>query len=406
MRVMLINSVCKQGSTGNITYDLFRRIIADGNEAMVCYGRGDAIKEENVIKFGLDAETYLHAALARLTGRNACFSFFSTKRLIREIEKYKPDVVHIHELHAYFVNTTPLIKYLKKKKIKVIWTFHCEYMYTGKCGHAFECEGWLHGCGNCPAVRDYPKSLFFDGTKRMFAKKKELLADMDFTIASPSQWLADRTKRSFLGDKPIHVIRNGIDTDGVFYRRSAEEISRLKEAYGLADKRIVLAVAPDIMSERKGGAKVLEVSQALAGEKDLHFVMIGAQEDARPYDNVTVFRRTKNRDELALWYSAADMFLICSKRENLPTTCLEAFCCGTSVVGIDAGGTKETVPEPYGKFVENGTAELADAVLEMLGVPFDRDEISTVGRELYCKQKMYTEYKKLYEDIVDDSTAI
>lgn len=397
MRIMLINSVCNWGSTGKIAYDLYKKIIADGHEAMVCYGRGDVINETGIVKFGIDAETYLHAALTRLTGKNGCFSFFSTKRLIREIERFRPDVVHIHELHAYFVNTTPLLRYLKQKKIKVVWTFHCEYMYTGKCGHAYECEGWLHGCGQCPAVRDYPKSLFFDRTKKMFRVKKQLLSDMKFIIASPSQWLADRAKRSFLGGNPIFVVRNGIDTDDVFHRRSAEDAEGLKASFGLTGKRIVLSVAPDIMNEKKGGQKVLEISRTFTDDKDLHFVLIGAAEDAHPYDNVTILKRTKNQNELALWYSAADLFLICSKRENFPTTCLEAFCCGTPVVGIDEGGTKETVPQPYGKFCKGSKEELASAVREMLKASFDHGEIASMGVERYSRQTMYSEYKKLYE---------
>ena len=187
MKVLLIDVNCKYSSTGKIVYDLFRKLKVEGHEAAVCYGRGEVIREEGIYKFGLDWETRIHAGLARITGLNGYFSPISTKRLIRFIEKFQPDVIHIHELHAYFVNLKPLINYIKLKKIKVVWTFHCEYMYTGKCGHAYECLNFQKGCGDCPAVKDYPKSLFFDKTRKMLKDKKELLGDLDFTIVTPSQ---------------------------------------------------------------------------------------------------------------------------------------------------------------------------------------------------------------------------
>ena len=236
MKVLLIDVNCKGSSTGKITYDLFTQLKKAGHEAAVCYGRGDLILEEGIYKSSLDWETNVHALLARLTGFNGCFSPVSTSRMIRYIEEFQPDVIHIHELHAYFVNLKPLLTYIKEKQIPVVWTFHCEYMYTGKCGHANECEHWKTECGNCPAVREYPKSLFFDQTRRMFRQKKQLLQDMKMTVVTPSQWLADRVRLSFLKDKPIKVIHNGIDT-GIFYPR---DTTQFRKQHDLEGKKIIL----------------------------------------------------------------------------------------------------------------------------------------------------------------------
>ncbi len=395
MRVLLIDVNCKKGSTGKIVYDLYQQLKADGHDAAICYGRGEPIVGENIFKFGLDWETNIHAGLARVTGLNGYFSPLSTKRLIRFIEHFKPDVVHIHELHAYFVNHKQLLTYLKKKRVKVVWTFHCEYMYTGKCGHAYECENWKTECGNCPAIHDYPKSLAFDFTRHMFRQKKRLLQDMDFTIVTPSKWLADRVKDSFLGDKAIRVIHNGIDTDNVFYPRRKQEIDELKSRYGLGEKKIVLSVAPNIMDERKGGKTVLEISKSFIGE-NVHFVLVGADINETIGDNVTLIKRTANQDELALWYSAADVFLICSKRENFPTTCLEAFCCGTPVVGIDEGGTKETVPPPYGDFCTKDINKLADLVKSRIQNEKDVHDAVRIAKAMYDKKEMYNAYLELY----------
>lgn len=391
MRVLLIDVNCKYSSTGKIVYSLYEGLRENGHEAAVCYGRGTKIDEPGICKFGLDWETVIHAGLARLTGLNGYFSPFSTKRLIKFIEEFEPDVIHIHELHAYFVNFIPLLEYIKRKGIKVVWTFHCEYMYTGKCGHAYNCRNYQANCGDCPAVRDYPKSLVFDRTEKMLADKKRILKDWDFTIVTPSQWLKDRVKTSCLANKRIELVHNGIDTS-VFFPRDTFDLSRKR---GLGDRKIVLSVAPNIMDEKKGGKKVLKISQ-FPEMKDHQFVLVGAKEDCRPYDNVLVLKQTKDQDELAQWYSVADVFLICSKRENFPTTCLEAFCCGTPVAGIDDGGTKETVPAPYGVFVKDSTSShLAKAVGNQLELAIPRDRIAKAAAQLYSQQVMCSAYERI-----------
>ena len=273
-RILLIDVNCKGSSTGKIVYDLYNSIRADGRTAAICYGRGLLVKGENIYKFGLDWETMLHAGLARITGYNGIFSYLSTKRLIKYIEEFRPDLIHIHELHAYFVNLKMLIEYIKKKKIPLIWTFHCEYMYTGKCGYAYECEGFQNKCGDCPAIKEYPKSFWFDRTKTMLAMKKKLLSDLDFSIITPSKWLADRVILSFLKEKKIKVIHNGIDTE-VFHYVDANNLKR--ELNIPNEYKIVLAVAPDIMSERKGGRWVLKLAEMMRNEK-ITFVLVGGEQ--------------------------------------------------------------------------------------------------------------------------------
>lgn len=270
-RILLIDVNCKNSSTGKIVYDLYQGIRGDGRCAAVCYGRGKLVEEDNIYKFGMDWETKIHAGLARLTGYNGYFSPISTKRLIDYMEKFKPDLIHIHELHAYFVNIRPLIKYIKDRKIPLVWTFHCEYMYTGKCGHAYECTNFQKECGNCPAVKEYPKSLVFDQTRRMLRMKKEILENFDFTIITPSQWLADRVKISFLKNKKIKVIHNGIDTK-IFHPVDSSELRKEMEIPD--DYKVVLAVAPDIMSEQKGGKWVLKLAEKMKKEKAF-FILVG-----------------------------------------------------------------------------------------------------------------------------------
>lgn len=397
MRVLLIDVNCKYSSTGKIVYNLKKGLESYGHKAAICYGRGELIKEEGIYKFGLDWETYLHAFFARLTGLNGYFSFCSTKRLIKFIDDFNPDIVHIHELHAYFVNIKTLINYLKKKNIKIVYTFHCEYLYTGKCGHANECTKYQDKCGNCSHIHDYPKSLFFDFTKKMLKDKKDLLINEDFTIVTPSKWLQERVKSSFLKEKDIIVINNGIDCDQIFHIVDKKIQNNLREKYNLENKKIILSVAPNILSEEKGGKTIIELSTIMSNS-DLHFVLIGAEHDEQISDNITILKKTKDQKELATWYSMAELFLICSKKENFPTTCLEALCCGTRIVGIDGGGTKETANAPYGLFVKNKSS-LSKAIDEMLLEKASPKEISNYGYLRYSNDIMIKKYIDLYKEL-------
>ncbi|MBR3739646.1 MAG: glycosyltransferase [Clostridia bacterium] len=270
-RILLLDVNCKYSSTGKICYDLYTEINKNGRQASICYGRGPLVSGKNIYKFGLDWETKLHAGLSRITGYNGCFSPYSTKRVIDYIEEFQPELIHMHELHAYFVNIKPLLSYIKQKGIPIIWTFHCEYMYTGKCGHTYDCENYMHGCGNCPSVQGYPRSLVFDKTKQMFDMKRKLLEDMDVRIITPSEWLAQKVRYSFLKNKYINVIHNGIDVDTF----QPVDSTALRRELNIPDNhRIVLAVAPNIMSESKGGKWVLKLAEIMK-EDSVFFVLVG-----------------------------------------------------------------------------------------------------------------------------------
>lgn len=406
MRILLIDVNCKYSSTGKIVYDLYNRLNADGHEARIAYGRGDVIDEPGIYKFGIDNETKKHALLARLTGKNGCYSPKSTARLIEYIKEFKPDLIHIHELHAYFVNITELLTFLKKEQIPIVWTFHCEFMYTGKCGFAYECENYKSGCGHCPYLRQYVSSLFIDKSAQLLAEKKEAVDGLNIKcIVTPSKWLADKTKETYLYKYNIEVIHNGIDTDGIFYPRPSD--AALRAEYGIdAATRLILAVAPNIMDVRKGGQTVIDLAATMP---DIQFVLVGADETRRYSDNVQLIARTKNQDELARWYSEADLFIICSKAENFPTTCIEALCCGTAVVGLDECGTKETAPSPYGTFVKVDIAgdedvkyaatleELQKAIVKQLKLNKSSAEIREFAVANYDNTVMYNNYLEIYK---------
>ena len=215
MKVLLLDVEYKHSSTGKIVSDIYTALQNRGIETAVCYGRGKKSKDKNVYKFGLDFETYGHALLTRLTGYNGCFSLFSTIRLLRFLDKFQPDIIHIHELHAYFLNYGMLFNYLHKKKIKIVWTHHSCWAFTGHCAH-FDyvgCDKWKTQCKKCVNLHEYPSSLFFDRSKKQFKKKKKLFTSIDIDkmiIVSPSKWLTDLLGESFFSKYKITTDRKSV----------------------------------------------------------------------------------------------------------------------------------------------------------------------------------------------------
>lgn len=396
MRILYIDILCKTGSTGKIVYELCTRSIADGDTAAVCYGRGKRVSDSFAYKFGYDWETVLHAGLTRLIGRTGCFSFFSTKRLLRIMDEFKPDIVNLHEPHGYFLNLRPFFDYLYEHRIPLVYTFHCEFAFTGKCGHPLECENWKSGCGNCPHLRDYPRTEFFDATAQMFREKKELLLKQNMVIVTPSKWLADRSKQSFLSECDTRVIYNGINT-AVF--RPAETRT-MREKLGIGDEKIVLSVVPDLSMEHKGIADVLSLANRMKDD-NIRFILVGRKKDGMEFpENVIAVGRTDNQAELAEYYSMADCCLMCSDMENLPTTCIEAVCCGTPVAGYDVGGSAETAPAPLGRFCGYGDMDaLEKNVRFFLENRPDRTFFDD-AREFWAGGRMYGEYKALCREIL------
>lgn len=395
MKVLVVDVNCETSSTGEIAKSLVACLKDEGHEAVLCYGRGSVSREPGVYKFGIDWETRIHAGLTRLTGYTGCFSPFSTKKLLMFMEAFKPDVVHLHELHAYFVNIAPIVEYLKRNKIKTIWTFHCEFMYTGKCGYAYECERWKVGCGKCPHLHDYVSTLFFDKTHQQWEKKRKLFEGWtDLHIVTPSQWLADRVLMSFLTQADISVIHNGIDTN-TFYPR---DTSGLKQLFGIKEaKKIVLSVGSNLMTERKGGRFVLELAAAMP---EYLFILVGADEQPglQIPNNVLMLGVIEDKATLAKYYSLADIFVICSSRETFSLVCAESLCCGTPVVGFKNGAAEEiSIPE-HSSFVEYADIGELLKVLKANSKEKVRCKVSDDACRKYNYTASWHKYKVIYEN--------
>lgn len=396
MRVLLIDVNCKNSSTGKIVYDLFKELKSDGNEVALCYGRGKQINEIGVFKFGLDWETYIHAGLSRLTGLNGYFSYFSTKKLLKFIDEFKPDIINIHELHAYFVNFKPVLNYIAQKNIKTIYTFHCEYMYTGKCGNAIDCEAWKSGCKKCKYIRRYPTSLFFDFTRKMYLDKREaLLKIKNLKIVTPSQWLADRVKHTFLKEKEIDVIHNGVNLSEFHYHSQTLE---LRNKLGISEKeKVVIAIASNVMSKAKGGEHILALAKKMENTST-KFILVGAKKKHISH-NIIMLTTITDSSLLSQYYSLADVFIMCSINETFSMTCAESLCCGTPVVAFCAGAPETIFKKPYALFVKYGDYdELEKNVRLRLSTGLiSRKKCIKYGVENFSKDVMCDKYSELYK---------
>ena len=342
MKVVQINVVCN-GSTGKIMCDLARKLNEKGHESYIFFGRGNPKNDLNCKKIENKFSIYFHGLLGRL-GLNGHGSYFSTKRLIKELKKINPDVIHLHNIHGYYLNLKVLFKYLKNKyKGKIVWTLHDCWTFTGHCAYftMSKCNKWKTGCCKCQNLNCYPKESI-DTTKKEYRLKKNLFTDLNnLTIITPSIWLKELVKKSFLKQYDVKVINNGIDLN-IF---KPQHDNKILEKYNIPkNKKIILGVA-NIWEERKGINDFIKLSKKIDSKK-YQIVLVGTDENIEkilPKEIISI-RRTDNQEELAKIYSSARVLFNPTYEDNYPTINLEAQACGLPVITYKTGGCPEQVP--------------------------------------------------------------
>lgn len=397
MKVLQVNCVYNKGSTGKIVYDIHSELKKQGVDSVVCYGRGEKVNEQNVYKTCGEVYSKLNNLLSRFTGIMYGGCFFSTNKLLLIIKKESPDIVHLHCLNGYFVNIYRLIRWLKKNNIKTVLTLHAEFMYTANCGHAFDCEKWKNGCGNCHRYRKETKSLFFDGTHRSWLKMKKSFENFDnLAVVSVSPWLMERAKQSpILADKQHVVVGNGINTD-IFHFYDTE---LLKKQLGIdKEEKIIFHVAPSFSSDInhiKGGYYVLELAKQMP---EVRFIIAGnVNENVNSPKNMILLGKVSDQKLLAQYYSMADITLLASKKETFSMVVAESLCCGTPIVGFNAGAPEQIAIKEYSRFVEYGDVNsLQEAVNEILSKDLDKTMVANTSCKKYSKENMCEEYLKIY----------
>ena len=405
-KLLQINPVIRTNtSTGRIMQEIGELAMANGWESYVAYSGGrDGVKpcRSKLMPVGGKLDVAFHGLWTRLTDRHGLASWFATKRFISEIKELKPDVIHIHNIHGYFLNYKMLFDYLKEADIPVIWTVHDCWLYTGHCYYysSIGCDKWMSGCGNCPQRTAFPASWFIDRSKQNLKDKSETFNSIKdkLTIVPVSEWIRGEMSRSILQNCHYQVIHNGIDLN-VFDVQPDDKAVR--EKYGLGDKHIILGLA-SIWSKEKGWDDFMEMSKMLNGDEVIVMVGVTEEQQNRLPENIVGIRRTENVRQLAELYSAAVAFVNPTWQDNYPTVNLESIACGTPVVTYRTGGSIEAVTEKTGYIVEQGDVKgLLEAVreIERKGNLEYKADCRAHALANFRKEDRYADYLKLYEDL-------
>ena len=343
MKYLFINSVAGFGSTGRIAADKCRELMAQGHECRLAFGRDKANCDDiPTIQIGTPTDYKLHGVMSRLLDNHGFGSKAATRRFLEQVREYDPDVIWLHNVHGYYIHIGELFAYLRESGKKIYWTLHDCWSFTGHCAY-FDfvgCDKWRTGCHDCPQKGSYPASVLRDNSRGNWEAKRALFTGIpNLTLITPSQWLADLVKQSYLGEYPVEVVYNTINT-GIFKPTPSD----FRQKHGLSHKKIVLGVA-SVWEERKGLKDFVTLSGLL--DDSWKIVLVGLTPELRKQlpEKILALPRTDSAAQLAEIYSAADVFANPTYEENYPTVNLEARACGTRVVCYDAGGSGETLGE-------------------------------------------------------------
>lgn len=403
MKLLLINTLSNSGSTGRISEDIGKTAIKNGFDSYMGYGRDTNTQSElDTIKIGSKMEFYSHLAYTRFLDRHGFGSTSGTKDFLETVKEIDPDIIHLHNIHGYYLNIELLFEYIKSHQKKVVWTLHDCWAFTGHCTYFDQigCNKWEKECYSCPKKSAYPTSWLMDNSKKNFGQKKTIFNGVnDLTIVTPSYWLKNLVKRSFLQNYPVKMIHNGIDLN--IFHPTDTQLSIIK--YQLENKNVLLGVA-SLWNKRKGLADFIELSKILPD--DTTIVLVGlteAQIKSLP-ENIIGIRRTENISELAKLYSLATVFINPTYEDNFPTTNIEALACGTPIITYKTGGSPEAVDEKTGFVLQQGDVKgIAEKVKGILskGKEHYRSACRDRAIALYKKEDRYQDYINLYNSILN-----
>ncbi len=405
-RLLQINTVANWGSTGKIAEEIGKMAIEDGWESWIAYGRSITGKEplsaSKLIRIGNDWDIRLHGLESRLLDRHGLGSRKATRYFLKEVERIKPNIIHLHNIHGYYLNYKILFEWLAKTQIPVVWTLHDCWTMTGHCSHFdfIQCQKWTNGCHHCQQHREYPTSWLIDKSRQNWEdKKKAFCFPSHITLVAPSEWLNGLLSKSFLSRYTILTIHNGVDISS--FKQDTESRNRIDEVYHTQGKKIILGVA-SLWTDKKGLSDFIELKNKLSKEQQIILVGLSANQIKNLPHGVMGIERTENVKQLADLYTSASCFVNPTLEDTFPTTNLEALACGTPVVTYDTGGSPEALRElgtEWGTVVPKRDIEaLAKAIEDITSRP--KPVITSSIREKLDKRQCFHAYLDLYNSLL------
>ncbi len=402
MKIVEIN-MCSFGSTGRIIMNIAEQCRKNGHDVLTCstyHFSKTKYKElsfEGHYLFGNKFEVFIHNLIGSFFGLNGFLSRRATKKLVKKVEQFNPDIIHIHNLHWFCINLPILFDYFKKCNIPIVWTLHDCWSFTGHCTHfaISGCDKWKFGCKRCKYHHLYPKT-YFENTHALFLKKKKLFCSVDrLFLVTPSEWLKGVVMQSFLSNKQIQVINNGVDLS-VF--RPTKTISKYLVNYN--GKKIILGVA-----FAWGYSKGLDVFNDLAKKlnDDYKIVLVGVDDNTQKYidKKIICIKRTENQQELAELYSSSFLFFNPTREDTFPTVNIEALACGIPVLTYNSCGSPEIVDESCGIVLNNRSIpETIKAIEHISKNPFLKENcVARAAR--FNKDDLIMKYYQLFNSIAE-----
>lgn len=400
MRILQINTTLNSGSHGRMANDIGQLLIRKGHESYIAYGRTSNYSESHPLKVGKKHDIFSHVLISRLFDRHGFGSVHATEDVIAKIDTIGPDLIHLHNLHGYYLNIKVLFKYLKYKGLPVIWTLHDCWPFTGHCSHfqRIDCDKWKAGCYKCPLTHCYPKSWFVDNSRKNFREKKELFNSLKkIVLVSPSLWLYGHLENSFLSGYEIKVINNGTNTD----KFKPVDCHQTTNKYNLTEKYI-FGIA-NVWTETKGLGDFISLRKIL--DPDILIVLAGLAEDQAKTlpTGIRGIPRTENIEELAALYSGAIAFVNPTYVDNFPSVNIEALACGTPVITYDTGGSPEAIDQNTGIVVEKGSIiKINMAIVEISSSHhnFTQDQCRSRVIKNFSTEERLADYLNLYEKVL------
>jgi len=401
MTILQVNSVVNTGSTGRIAEEIGQLAIDNGWQSHIAYGRKARSSKSELIRIGSKLDINIHVLQTRLFDRHGFGSKRATHNFVASIKKINPDIIHLHNIHGYYLNVEVLFDYLKQAGKPIVWTLHDCWAFTGHCSHFDEanCYKWQSKCFECPQIKQYPKSWFFDNSETNYAKKKELFSGVkNLTIVTPSNWLATQVKNSFLKEYPLKVIHNGVDLNVFSPKNNAAQL----ENYPLINKPYVIGVA-SVWTKSKGLFDFIKLRKLLPPELQIVLVGLNKKQINELPQGIIGIRRTENVFELASLYNGASVFVNPTYSDTFPTTNIESLSCGTPVATYKTGGSPEVMDEHTGRVVEKGDIiGLAETIKAISQKGKNHFELNCRKRaeKLYNKNDRYADYINLYKAVL------